>query len=114
MTEVCDHCGDWYREGETHECQMKPEPASKVVSLVERRPPKPNNRAWTAEEMLVELLEEMRSGKTVPVNMMLFFMTKEPDGAYRPNTWRQNLTIAEMIAYHQLGITKAIEEWRVS
>lgn len=116
MTEVCTRCGDWYREGDVHMCwkaeTSSEPPPSKVISLVERRPPVTDNRTWTAEAMLLALLEEVRSGKTRPENMMVFFMTLEPNGSYRPQTWLQNISVAEEIAYHHLGITKAIERWR--
>jgi len=85
-----------------------------VLSIVDRVKPVDvtDNRKWTAETMLLELLEEIRSGKTVPVNLMLFFSTQDADGTLRPNTWFQNVTTTERIVYLNFGIAQAIDEWR--
>lgn len=85
----------------------------KLLSLVERRPPEPQkNTQWTAEQMLQQVLDEVRAGELKALNMLIFYLSDEGDGTFRPRCVLQNISIAERIAYFQLGITQAIDEWR--
>ena len=86
-------------------------PAS-VFSLVERRQADAPKPAWTPEQLVAEFLDEIKAGKVKPSNLMVFWLEETPDGNLRPHRWIANVTRAEEIAFHSLGITRAIEDWR--
>lgn len=82
-----------------------------VLSLVERRPPQ--QTPWSPVELLEELLADVKAGKVVPLNMMVFFTEQLPDQKERPRTWSANVSRAEAIAYCTLEIQRTLEDWRV-
>lgn len=86
-------------------------PSFKVVPMPER--PKPDiSTAWTPEQLVAEFLEEIRSGKVNPANLMVFFTELTEQGGHKPRTWHANMGHAERIAFCNLEIQRAIEDWR--
>lgn len=81
-----------------------------VFALVERR--KPVEPPWSPEQMVANFLDEIRSGAVKPTNLMVFFLTKDADGRLRPETWSANVSHVEAIAFCQLEIARALEDWR--
>ena len=115
------HLGEWF-VGDT-ECQAAPdspeppvvakEPA-RIFTLVPKPAPVPPPAApeWSPLGLLEEFIAEIKSGKIVPTSLLVSFMVREPNGNVRPHSWRANVSHAEAIAYAQLEIQKAIEDWR--
>lgn len=78
--------------------------------------PKVNDSAaaWSPEQLLEELLADLRAGKIHPTNLMVYWMDDEgaAGNRLRPRRWIANVTRAEEVAFHMLGALQAIDEWR--
>lgn len=69
---------------------------------------------WSPEQLLEELLADLRAGKIHPLNLMVYWMDADPadGGRMRPRRWIANVSRAEEIAFHMLGVHQSIDEWR--
>lgn len=89
----------------------EPTASLKIVPIYSKHP---NNTTWSPEQLLEELLADLRAGKIHPTNLMVYWLDDDgkPDGRLIPRRWIANVTKAEEIALHTLGVHKAIEDWR--
>lgn len=73
-----------------------------------------SSASWTPEQLLEEFLADLRAGKIHPANLLVYWMDDEgnPDGRLSPRRWIANVSRSEEIAFHTLGIHRAVEDWR--
>lgn len=90
---------------------VPPPPRPKIVPISTKSS---SSGSWSPEQLLEALLDDLRSGKIHPTNLMVFWMDEGEgdDGRLQPRRWIANVSRAEEIAFHTLGIHRAIEDWR--
>lgn len=71
-----------------------------------------SSKAWSVEQALEDLLAEIRSGKTKPVQLALIYMEDTDEGRRRPGYVYAGCSIAESIALHVLAQIRGVEDWR--
>lgn len=83
--------------------------SEKVVSMADKAG---DSRLWSAEQMLDELLEEVKTGKVKPKRMLVLFW--EPlEGNREQKSYRAvNFTNAEYIGYLASAAHDALHEWK--
>lgn len=91
--------------GESHMPNLKVVPISTKHS---------SSTSWSPEQLLEEFLAEIRAGKVHPRNLMVYWMDDggKAGDRFRPQRWVANVSREEEIAFHTLGIHRAIDDWR--
>lgn len=99
-------------EGEA--AQMPPDPGSNVVNLsVERliRKAPASCEQVSVRELLELALAELSDNA---VKCYLTIIEKDPEGGFSLDNYRSGLLRSEEIAYRQMGVLEAMENWKCS
>ena len=80
----------------------------KVVAM----PPKVTEHRTTPIELLEEFVADVKSGKIIPEDVMIFYVERDKDGTVRPHYWLQNVSPQLQIAYAVLLQQMALDEWK--
>lgn len=83
----------------------------KVVSIIEKSH---DSRMWSAEQMLEDLLEEVRSGKVKPERMIVLFWEPLEDSRLRRSSRAVNFTNAEYAGFLVSASHDALHDWKQS
>lgn len=67
---------------------------------------------WTPESCIQEFLDDVKAGRVVPNNVMIFYVEENKEGRLVPHYWLQNVSHSEQIAYGTLIQQMALEDWR--
>lgn len=73
--------------------------------------PKPEEKRWTPESCLEELLADIKAGKYKIRCLAIHFFHDEGDRMV-PHTYAQNMTGAEEIALAEVMKDRALKRWR--
>lgn len=89
----------------------EPTAVLKIVPIYSKHP---SSTTWSPEQLLEELLADLRAGKIHPTNLMVYWLDDggKADGSLVPRRYIANVSLAEEIAFYTLGIHKAIDDWR--
>lgn len=82
---------------------------SNVISLADKAG---DSHMWTAEQMLEELLAEVKAGKAKPEKMLILFWEDVGNGHLRRSERCVNFTNVEHIAFLSQAWHSALEKWR--
>jgi len=84
----------------------------KVVSIADKSG---DSRMWSAEQMLEELLSDVRSGKLKPDKMIVLFWEPKDGGKSSTRYSRYvNFTKAEQVAFLARAAHDALHDWKES
>jgi hypothetical protein len=83
--------------------------AEKVVALIDKGK---NSKMWTAEQMLTELLEEVKAGKVNPEKIIVLFWEPTQDRRLRKSSRCVNFTNADYVAFLASAAHDALHEWQ--
>lgn len=64
--------------------------------------------AWSVEQMLEAMLQDIREGKVRPNAAVIVFTEENPDRTYDIRTWRAQMTWPEEYAYLGIAQEKAV------
>lgn len=73
---------------------------------------KGDSRLWSAEQMLEDLLADIRAGKLKPEHMIVLAWEKTPEGRLRKSSWCQNFTTAEYCAFLASAAHDSLHDWK--
>lgn len=72
-----------------------------------------DNQDWTPLDCLEYLCEEIRAGHIAPDSLLVHYTTRQPGGIDLHQEMSAKLTHTEYIAFLNLALKKAIDEWQV-
>ena len=85
---------------------------SDPVNLSEARAVKRrDSREWTAEEMLVAALRDVRAGDAKPLHICIHYLEAEPDGGYCHRYYAAGATFQQHIALLQVALQRTVDAW---
>lgn len=87
-------------------------PGLRIVPIARKHP---SHTACSPEQLLEEFLADLRAGRIHPTNLLVYWLDDGGDPTsdqLEPRRWVANVSRVEEIAFHTLGIHKAIDDWR--
>ncbi len=101
------------REMDPHEMVFGPRavPAArpKVTSIATKSA---SCHAWSVEQMLEAMLEDIRDGKLAPTAATIIYTVENPQGGHSVHSWRAQMSWTEELAYLHIAQDQTIRHAR--
>jgi hypothetical protein len=81
----------------------------KVISLADKAH---DSRMWTAQQMLEDLLNEIRDGEVKPKHMIILFWEETEEKRLRKSARCVNFTNSDYVAFLATAAHDAMHDWK--